>query len=108
MTLLSATAQCSAVAFTDKVVETLFSRSSTEFNDNLVADLGIFLRILRHFSDSPARGESLGARILRALDDEEFFVIEGSPGCRGRRESDSQVTCHTLHNSSVGICGYTL
>ena len=29
-----------------------------------------------------------------ALDDEEFFVVEGS-GWRGRRESDSQVFCHT-------------
>ena len=28
-----------------------------------------------------------------ALDDEEFFVVEGS-GWRGRRESDSQVFCH--------------
>ena len=27
-----------------------------------------------------------------ALDDEEFFVVEGS-GWRGRRESDSLVTC---------------
>ena len=27
------------------------------------------------------------------LDDEEFFVVEGS-GWRGRRESDSQVFCH--------------
>ena len=24
------------------------------------------------------------------LDDEEFFVVEGSPGCRSRRESDSR------------------
>ena len=29
--------------------------------------------------------------VLGALDDEEFFVVEG-PGWRGRRESDSQVT----------------
>ena len=29
-----------------------------------------------------------------AVDDEEFFVVEGS-GWRGRRESDSQVFCHT-------------
>ena len=28
-----------------------------------------------------------------ALDDEEFFIIEGS-GVAGRRESDSQVFCH--------------
>ena len=28
-----------------------------------------------------------------ALDDEEFFVVEGS-GWLGRRESDSQVFCH--------------
>ena len=48
-----------------KVVDILVSRSevevpqiqsSTEFNDNLEADLGAFLRILRHFSDSPDRG----------------------------------------------------
>ena len=38
--------------------------------------------------------ESQGARIFRALDDEEFFVVEGSLWWRGRRESDSQVTCH--------------
>ena len=30
---------------------------------------------------------------LGALDDKEFFVVGGS-GRRGRRESDSQVTCH--------------
>ena len=30
-----------------------------------------------------------------ALDDEEFFVVEGS-GWRGRRESDSQVFCHPI------------
>ena len=35
---------------------------------------------------TPPRGvQSRGARIFRALDDEEFFVIEGSPGWRGRR-----------------------
>ena len=37
--------------------------------------------------------------IFRALDDEEFFVIEGSLGLRGRPESDSQVTCHTQISS---------
>ena len=52
---------------------------------------GAFCAIFR----TPPRGvESRGARIFRALDDEEFFVIEGSLGWRSRRESDSQVTCH--------------
>ena len=56
----------------------------------------LFRRILRHFFWAPSRGvESRGSRIFRALDDEEFFVVEGSLGWRGRRESDSQVTCHT-------------
>ena len=36
-----------------------------------------------------------------ALDDEEFFAIEGS-GWRGRWESDSQVFCHP---NSVHFCG---
>ena len=31
-----------------------------------------------------------------ALDDEEFFVIEGSPRWRGLRESGSQAFCHTI------------
>ena len=40
--------------------------------------------------------------IFSALDDEEFFVVEGS-GWRGRRESDSQVFCHTNSvNASAG------
>ena len=38
----------------------------------------LFRRILHHFSDSPERVEFRGARIFRALDDEEFFIIEGS------------------------------
>ena len=62
--------------------------SSTELNDDVEASLA-------HFSDSLRGDESRGARIFRALDDEEFFVIEGSPGWRGRRESDSQMTCRT-------------
>ena len=40
-----------------------------------------------------------GAPVFRALDDEEFFVVEGSPGWRGRRKSNSQVTCQRMHNS---------
>ena len=49
-----------------------------------------FFRSLWHFSHSVQLDVSAH---LSALDDEEFFVIEGS-GCRGRRESDSQVFCH--------------
>ena len=52
---------------------------------------GAFCVIFR----TPPRGvESRGARIFRALDDEEFFVVEGSLGWRCRQESDSRVTCH--------------
>ena len=36
-----------------------------------------------------------------ALDDEEFFVVEGS-GVAGTPESNSQVFCHTLHNQCSG------
>ena len=44
---------------------------------------GAFCAIFR----TPPRGvESRGARIFRALDDEEFFVIEGSLVWRGRHE----------------------
>ena len=69
--------------------------SSTEFNDNLEAGLGAFSTHFAPFSDSLREGLSPGGvRIFRAFDDEEFFVIEGSLGWRGRRESDSQVTCH--------------
>ena len=46
-------------------------QSSTELNDNVEASLA-------HFSDSAER----------------VVVIEGSLGWPGRRESDSQVTCH--------------
>ena len=55
-------------------------------------------RILRHFSHSVQLDVSAH---FSALDDEEFFVVEGS-GWRGRRESDSQVFCHT---NSVHVCG---
>ena len=55
-----------------------------------VAD-GFFRRILRHFSHSVRMDVSAH---FSALDDEEFFVVEGS-GWRGRRESDSQVFCHS-------------
>ena len=41
---------------------------------------GAFCAIFR----TPPRGvESRDARIFRALDDEKFFVIEGSSGWRG-------------------------
>ena len=41
---------------------------------------------------------------LGALDDEEF-VVEGSGGWRGRRESDSQVTRHQLVSVTHCIVG---
>ena len=49
-----------------------------------------FCRILRHFSHSFRMDVSAH---FSALDDEEFFVIEGC-GWRGHRESDSQLFCH--------------
>ena len=52
---------------------------------------GGFCRILRHFSHSVRMDVSAH---FSALDDEEFFVVEGS-GWWGRRESDSQVFCHS-------------
>ena len=56
---------------------------------------GGFCCILRHFSHSVRMDVSAH---FSTLDDEEFFVVEGS-GWRGRRESDSQVFCHpnSLH-----------
>ena len=51
----------------------------------------VFCRILRYFSHSVRMDVSAH---FSALDDEEFFVVEGS-GWRGRRESDSQVFCHS-------------
>ena len=56
-----------------RTVEVPQIQSSTELNDDLEA-------VLAHFSDSPKGVESQVARIFRALDDEEFFVIEGSLG----------------------------
>ena len=57
--------------------------------------LMVFCRIFRHFSHSVHLDISAHSS---ALDDEEFFVVEGS-GWWGRRESDSQVFCHpnSLH-----------
>ena len=52
---------------------------------------GDFARILRHFSHFVRMDVSAH---FSALNDEEFFVVEGS-GWRGRRESDSQVFCHS-------------
>ena len=49
-----------------------------------------FCSILRRFSHSVRLDVSAH---VSALDDEEFFVLEGS-GWRGRRESDSQVFSH--------------
>ena len=58
---------------------------------------GCFSGAFRAIFRTPPRGiESWCARIFRALDDEEFFVVEGSLGWRGRPESDSQVTRHML------------
>ena len=71
-----------------RTVEVPQIQSSTELNVDLEAGLAHFFGLLRE-GLSP-----WSARIFRAFDDEEFFVIEGSPGWRGRQESDSQVTCH--------------
>ena len=46
--------------------------------------------------------------IFRALDGEEFFVIEGSLGWRGRQESDSQVTCHTQISSWIHCIAHVM
>ena len=80
-----------AVAFTDKVVDIpVRGQSSMTILRRNGCFFGAFCAIFR----TPPKGvESRGARIFRALDDEEFFVVEGSLGWRGRRESDSQVTC---------------
>ena len=56
-----------------------------------------FRRIVRHFSHSARMDVSAH---FSALDDEEFFVVEGS-GWRGRRESDSQVFCHPQLSACV-------
>ena len=48
-----------------------------------------FAAFLLHFSHSVRMDVSAH---FSALDDEEFFVVEGS-GRRGRRESDSHVFC---------------
>ena len=82
-------------------------RSPTRSSTSLVQNSGKCLRFSHRQSSmtisrrvwpifrTPPKGvESRVARIFRALDDEEFVVVEGSPGWRGRRESDSQVTCH--------------
>ena len=47
-----------------------------------------FCRILRHFSHSVRMDVSAH---FSALDDEEFFVVDGS---RGGGSQDSQVFCH--------------
>ena len=81
---------CAAVAFTDKVVdipvlafrtvEVPQIQSSTGLNDNFEAKwvfFGAFCAIFRTHREGV---ESRGAWIFRALDDEEFFVVEGSLG----------------------------
>ena len=60
---------------------------------------GEFSCIFRHFSPSVRLDVSTH---FSALDDEEFFVVEGS-GWRGRRESDSQVFCHPCAASLTGM-----
>ena len=55
-------------------------QSSTELNDKLEAKWVLFWRICAIFRTPPKGVESRGARIFRALDDEEFFVVEGSRG----------------------------
>ena len=57
-------------------------------------EMGVFSAHFAPFFGLPREGLNPGVRIFRALDDEEFFVVEGFLGWRGRRESDSQVTCH--------------
>ena len=69
-------------------------QSSTELNDDLQRFGFLFVALCAIFRIPPRGVESRGARIFRALDNEEFFVVEGSLCWRGRRESDSQVTCH--------------
>ena len=69
-------------------------QSSTELNDDL-EQFGCFFGACCAIFRILLRGvESRCARIFRALDDEEFFVVEGSLEWRGHGESDSQVTCH--------------
>ena len=60
-----------------------------------------FSRILRHFSHSDRMDVSAH---YSALDDEEFFVVEGS-GWRGRRESDSQAFCGASTGATCRNCG---
>ena len=68
-----------------RTVEEPQIQSSTEFNDDFEAGLGAFFgEFCAIFRTPPRGGESRGARIFRALDDEEFFVVEGSPGWRGK------------------------
>ena len=59
----------------------------------------VFCRILRIFSHSVRVDVSAH---FSALDDEAFFVVEGS-GWRGRRESDSQVFCPPCGASLTGM-----
>ena len=86
--------------FTDKVVDIpVLALRSGGASDSVIDTIwrpgwALFVAFCAIFRTLP-RGLSPGVRgFFRALDDEEFFVIEGSPGWRGRRESDSQVTCH--------------
>ena len=60
----------------------------------LGAMMGFFDAFCVIFRAPPVVPELSASRSWRALDDEEFFVIEGSPGCRSRREFHSQVTWH--------------
>ena len=64
---------------------------SVHRQDVQVLRRGNFAAVLRHFSHSVRLDVSAH---FSALDDEKFFVVEGS-GWRGRRESDSQVFCHS-------------
>ena len=66
----------SAVFF---LVQFVVATWSGDFEAGLGAFFGEFCAIFRTL---PRGGESRGARIFRALDDEEFFVVEGSPGWR--------------------------
>ena len=87
---------CATVApFIDKVVDIPGSEQwkCLRFSHRQ-SSMTISRRVWPIFRTLPKGVESRVARIFRALDGEEFFVVESYPGWRGRREFDSQVTCH--------------
>ena len=66
-------------------------QSSTELNDNREAKRVHFGASCAIFRTPPKGVESRVARIFRALDDEEFFVVEGSSGLAPTPGVHSQV-----------------